>query len=143
MEQLRHILREHARPLVDSLTAELARRSHSRYRELDRSILSLRCRKLLEALVECAWKGPEHLGEYVRTVADRRLEEGFELEELQRALRILEVNAWRIIANESTPASLTANLTALNTWMGFARDELARVSQAHAYATAAHQSHPM
>jgi hypothetical protein len=55
MEPLRHILRQHAGSLVDTLTAELAGRSHSRYGELDRSILSLRCRKLVEALVECAW----------------------------------------------------------------------------------------
>jgi hypothetical protein len=139
--QLRHILRQHSRSLADHLTGELARRSHSHYRELDRSTLSLRCRKLVEALVQSAWEGSEQLGEYVSTVADGRFEEGFQLEELQRALRILEVNAWRIVAKESAPNSLAANLTALNTTMGFARDELARVSEAHAYVAAA-QTHP-
>jgi hypothetical protein len=74
------------------------------------------------------------LGEYVSTIAEGRLSEGFELEELQRALRILEVKAWRLVANESGVDSLRANLTALNTTIGYARDELARVSQAHAYA---------
>ena len=46
-----------------------------------------------------------------------------------------------IVANESTLDSLTANLTALNRTMGYARDVLARVSQAHAYA-AASQTRP-
>jgi hypothetical protein len=73
MEPLRHVLRQHAGSLVDTLTAELARRSHSRYRELDRSILTVRCRKLVESLVQCAWEESEHLGEYVSTVADGRL----------------------------------------------------------------------
>ena len=139
-DQLRHILRQHSRSLADHLMAELASR-YSHYRELDRSILSVRCRSLVEALVRSAWEGSEQLGEYVSTVADGRLEEGFELEELQHALRILEVNAWRIVADECTPDSLTANLTALNVVMGFARDELARVSEAHAYA-ATLQTHP-
>ncbi len=132
-DQLRHILRQHSQSLTDQLKAQLASRSSSHYRELDPSILSVRCQMLVEALVRSAWEGSEQLGEYVSTVADGRLEEGFELEELQRALRILEVNAWRIVANESTPDSLTANLTALNTTMGHARDELGRAAQAHAY----------
>jgi hypothetical protein len=84
--QLRHILRQHSRSLADRLAEQLAHRSSPHSRELDRSILSVRCRMLVEALVRSAWEGSEQLGEYVSTVADGRLEEGFELEELQRAL---------------------------------------------------------
>ena len=50
--------------------------------------------------------------------------------------RTLPDNRVSIVASESRPDSLTANLTALNAAMGYARDELARASQAHAYAAA-------
>jgi hypothetical protein len=138
--QLRRILRRHSRSLTDRLSEQLAHRSNSHYRELDRSILSARSRMLVEALVRSACDGPEQLGEYVNMVADGQLEEGFELEELQRALRILEVDAWRIVANESTLDSVASNLTALNVTMGYARDELARACQAHAYGVAAQRT---
>ena len=138
--QLRHILRRHSRSLTDRLSEQLAHRSNPRHRELDRSILSVRSRMLVEALVRSACEGPEQLGEYVDMIADGRLEEGFDLEDLQRALRILEVNAWRIVANESTLDSLASNLTALHTTMGYARDELARVCQAHVYGVASRRT---
>jgi hypothetical protein len=67
-------------------------------------------------------------------IAGGRLAEGFELEDLQAALRILEMRAWLIVANESTPDSLRANLMALSTMIGFVRDEPARVARAHACA---------
>jgi len=136
-ESLRQILRRHAGSLAERLATELATRSGTRYQKLDHSVLSLRCHKLVEALIRSALESPEHLGEYVGRVADCRLGEGFELEELQRALRLLEVHAWRVVAAESSPDSLRSNLASLNTAMGFARDELARAGQARAYAIAA------
>jgi hypothetical protein len=91
---------------------------------------------LMEALIRSTHMGSEQLGEFVGTITERRLAEGIDLEDLQRALRALEVIAWRAVANESSLDSLRANLTALNTTMGYARDELARASQAHADAAA-------
>jgi hypothetical protein len=136
--ELRRILRQHSRSLTDRLAAQLTSRSTSRYRELDPRVLSVRCRLLAEALIRSTHQGSEHLGEFVATIARGRLAEGFELEDLQAALRILEVRAWLIVARESTPDSLRANLTALNTTIGYARDELARAFRAHACAAASH-----
>jgi hypothetical protein len=135
-DELRQILRRHSRSLTKELAAQLKRRPTSRYREVEPTVLSMRCRMLVEALITSTHSGSERLGEYVGSTAERRLAEGFELEELQRALRILETIAWRVVANESAIDSLRANLTTLNAIVGCARDELARVSQAHAYATA-------
>jgi len=133
-DELRRILRKHSRSLSKELAAQLTSRSTSPYREIDPAVLSVRCRMLTEALIRSTHLGPEQLGEFVNTIAEGRLAEGFQLEDLQRALRILEVIAWRVVANESTVDSLRANLTSLNTSIGYARDELARASQAHAYA---------
>ena len=134
--ELRRILRRHSRSLTGELAAQLTSRSTSRYRELDPRVLTVRCRMLAEALIRSTREGPEHLGEYVATIAGGRLADGFELDDLLAALRVLEVRAWLIVAHESTPDSLRTNLTALNTAIGYARDELARVSQAYAYAAA-------
>jgi hypothetical protein len=132
--ELRRVLRKHSRSLTKELAAELTSRSTPHYREIDPSVPSARCRTLVEALIRSTYLGPEQLGEYVSTIAEGWLTEGFEPEELQRALRILETKASRVVANESSVDSLRANLTALNTTIGYARDELGRVSQAHAYA---------
>ena len=134
--ELRRILRQHSRSLTDELVAQLTSGSTSHHRKTDPRVLSVRCRLLTEALIRSAHQGTEQLGDFVATVARRRLAEGFELADLQRALRILEVLAWRTVARESTLDSLAANLAALNTAMGYARDELARVSLAHAYGVA-------
>jgi len=136
--ELRRILRRHSRSLTDAVAGRLTTRSSLHYRKLDPDTLSLRCQMLVEALIESTYEGAEHLGEFVATVANQRLAEGFELEmeELQHALRVLEVESWRIVVSESKPDSATANLAALNTAMGYARDELARVCQLHAFATA-------
>lgn len=135
-DELRRILRRHSRLLTDELTERLAKGPDLHYEKTDLRVLSERCRLLVEALISSAHQGAEQLGDFVASVADRRLEEGFELEELQHALRVLEVVAWQIVVRESTPESLTTNLAALNTAMGCARDELARVGQAHAHARA-------
>lgn len=134
-DELRRILRRHSRLLTDELAERLAK-GPDHYEKTDLRVLSERCRLLVEALINSAYQGTEQLGEFVASVADRRLAEGFELEELQHALRVLEVFAWQIVARESLPESLAANLAALNTAMGGARDELARVGQAHAHARA-------
>jgi len=135
-DELRRIFRRHSRSLLDELTAHLADGSSYRYGKTDPRVLSERCRLLAEALIRSTHQGTDELGEFVATVANIRFAEGFELEDLQRALRILEVVAWRIVVRQSSPESLVSNLAALNTAMGHARDELARACQRHAYTTA-------
>jgi hypothetical protein len=135
-DELGRVLRQHSQSLTDELVAQLSSRSASRYRELDPRDLAARCRMLTEALICSAREGSEHLGEFVATIAERRFAEGFELEDLQSALRILEVNAWRIVASESPLNSLASSLAWINTTMGYARDLLARASRAHAHEAA-------
>jgi len=141
-DEVGRILRKHSKALTEELAAQLTSRSTSRYREVDPQVLSVRCRLLAEALIRSVDQGWEQFSEFVATLAGGRLAEGFELEDLQTALRILEIRAWLVVANESTPDSLRANLTALNTMIGYARDELARVSRAYEHATASSTPRP-
>lgn len=134
-DELRQILRRNTTQLADHLAAELTRGS-SRYEKLPPELLSQRCELLVDALVSSAWQGTDQLAQRVTTIARKRFQEGFELEELQHALRILEVDAWRVITRESTEDSVVTNLGTLNIAMGYARDELARIAQLYAFAPA-------
>jgi hypothetical protein len=135
-DELRQILRRHAPSLAAHLAAELASEAGSRFQKIDSETLSERCAMLVEALISSTWQGSDQLAQRVTTIARQRFEEGFVLEELQHALRILEVDAWRIIAHESAKDAVVTNLGTLNIAMGYARDELARIAQLHAFAPA-------
>ena len=135
-DELRQILRRHATSLSAHLATELTRDPSSRFGKLESELLSDRCGMLVEALVASAWQGTDQLAQRVTTIAAQRFTEGFLLEDLQNALRILEVDAWRVIAHESDPDTVVTNLGTLNIAMGYARDELARIAQLHAFAPA-------
>jgi hypothetical protein len=134
-DELRQILRRHSPSLAAHLAAELTK-SDSRYQQIDTELLSERCAKLVEALVSSAWQGSDQLAQRVTSIARQRFMEGILLEDLQHALRILEVDAWRVIAHESSPDSKVTNLGTLSIAMGYARDELARIAQLYAFAPA-------
>ena len=139
-QQLRRILRSHSRALQDHLADLLG--PGTRYGELTPEVLSERCHLFVEALVQATGSDPESFGEYLGEVARRRLDEGFGLDELQKAVRILEVEAWRVVVADSAPDALASNLCGLSVAFGHARDELARASEAHAWATARDGSGP-
>lgn len=135
-DELRQILRRHSTSIAAHLAAELASRSESRYHTMDSELLAERSAMLVEALVNSAWQGSDQLAQRVTTIAGQRFSEGILLEDIQHALRILEVDAWRVIAHESNPDSKITNLGTLNIAMGYARDELARIAQLYAFAPA-------
>ncbi len=133
-QQLRRILRSHSSVMADHLADQLG--PGTRYGTLSPEVLAERCRLFVEALVSATGSDPESLGEYLGGVARRRLAEGFGLSEIQWAVRILEVEAWRVVVADSAPDDLPSNLCGLSVAFGNARDALARASEAHAWATA-------
>jgi hypothetical protein len=135
-DDLRQILRRNKTSLAAHLAAALSRGSASRFQKIDPQLLSERCGMLVEALISSAWQGSDQLAQRMAMIARRRLAEGLLLEDLQRALRILEVDAWRVIVGQSRPESVVSNLSLLNVAMGYARDELAHIAQLHAFAAA-------
>ena len=133
-QQLRRILRSHSSSLEEHLANQLG--PSTRYGELTPEVLSERCHLFVDALVHATGSDPESFGGYLGGVARRRLAEGFGLDELQKAVRILEVEAWRVVVAESVPDALASNLCGLSVAFGHARDELAHASEAHAWITA-------
>ena len=139
-QQLRRILRSHSSALAEHLADQLG--PGTRYGELAPEVLAERCHLFVEALVSATGSDPESLGEYLGDVARRRLTEGFGLDELQRAVRILEVEAWRVVVADSAPDALASNLCGLSVAFGQARDELARATEVHAWVRARDGSGP-
>jgi hypothetical protein len=143
-QQLRQVLRSHSSALAEHLAEHLTGGlgPDSRYADLAPDVLLERCRLFVDALVRATGSDPESLADYVGGVARRRLAEGFGLHELQRAVRILEVEVWRLVVADSAPEDLASNLCGLSVAFGQARDELARASESHAWTTARHGSKP-
>ncbi len=139
-QELRRILRSHASALQVHLAEQLG--PGTRYGELMPEVLAERCHLFVEALVRATGTDPESFGEYLGGVARRRLKEGFGLDELQKAVRILEVEAWRVVVADSAPGALASNLCGLSVAFGQARDELAHALEAHAWAAARDGSKP-
>jgi hypothetical protein len=133
-QQLRRILRTHSSDLANHLADQLG--PGTRYGKLAPEVFSERCHLFVEALIRATRSDPESFGEYLGGVARRRLKEGFGLDELQKAVRILEVEAWRVVVADSAPEALASNLCGLSVAFGQARDELARALEAHTWATA-------
>lgn len=133
-QQLRRILRAHASDLEDHVAEQLG--PGTRYGKLAPEVFSERCHLFVEALIRATGSDPESFGEYLGGVARRRLKEGFGLDELQKAVRILEVEAWRVVVADSAPDTLASNLCGLSVAFGQARDELARALEVHAWTAA-------
>jgi hypothetical protein len=139
-QQLRRILRTHSSDLAKHLEDQLG--PGTRYGTLNPGVLAERCQLFVDALVRATGSDPDSFGEYLGGVARRRLVEGFGLNELQKAVRILEVEAWRVAVADSAPEELASNLCGLSVAFGQARDELAHASEAHAWVTARDGSGP-
>ena len=96
------------------------------YRGLSDGLLRLRCRRLVEAFVEATHGDPEPFVAYVRSIAAERIAEGMGLDEVQRALTLLEARAWVTVTERAASADLLEDLVVVTRTIGLAKDELAQ-----------------
>jgi hypothetical protein len=96
------------------------------YRSLSDGLLRLRCRHLVEALIASTRGDPEPFVAYVRSIASERIAEGVGLDELQRALTLLEGSAWTTVTERAPIAHLLEDLQVVTRTIGLAKDEIAR-----------------
>lgn len=97
------------------------------YHGLCDSLLRLRCRRLVEAFVEATSGDPEPFVAYVRGIAAERIAEGIGLDEIQRALTLLEGRAWTAVIERASIGHLVEDLGVVTSTIGRAKDELAQV----------------
>jgi hypothetical protein len=120
-------MKEEQTAIEDGLVEDLTRGPWQHYRTADTGVLRGRCANLVRALVESANGNPAALVKHVRRICGERINEGFQLEEVQHALSCLEARAWRVAVERSSIGDLVRHLSIVTGGIGGAKDELARV----------------
>jgi len=123
--RLSEALREEAVPIADELFGALHSAQTPHYRGAGEELLRRRCHDLVIAFVESCDGEPAVFSEHVRRVTQERIAEGYYLQEMQRALSVLEAAAWHVTIDRSNIADLVHHLTVVTSVIGRAKDELA------------------
>ena len=125
--RLSDALREEAAPIADELFRALHSAQTPHYRGTGEALLRRRCYGLVIAFVESCDGEPDVFSEHVRRVTRERIAEGYYLQEMQRALSVLEAAAWHVTVDRSNILNLVPHLTVVTSVIGRAKDEIAVV----------------
>jgi hypothetical protein len=123
---LAHLVEAEAGAIADHVRHGLQSEKAPHYRGLSDSLLRLRCRRLVDAFVEATRGNPDPFVSYVRGIAAERIAEGIGLDEIQRALTLLEGRAWQAVVGSASVAHLVEDLGVVTSTIGRAKDELAQ-----------------
>jgi hypothetical protein len=118
-------LREEAARIADELLRALHSAQTPHYRGAGEDLLRRRCHALVLAFVESCDDEPGSFSEHVRRVTQERIAEGYYLQEMQRALCVLEAAAWHVTVDRSNVLNLVRHLSVVTSVIGRAKDELA------------------
>jgi hypothetical protein len=126
MSGLRRLVEAEAGAIADHVRLGLQCGAAPHYQRLSDLLLRRRCRRLVDAFAESTEGDPEPLVAYVRDIANERIAEGVGLEEIQRALTLLEGRAWASVIGTADIERLVGDLAVVTRTIGMAKDELAR-----------------
>jgi hypothetical protein len=118
-------LREEAARIADELFRALHSAQTPHYRGAGEGLLRRRCHALVMAFVESCDDEPGSFSAHVRRVTQERIAEGYYLQEMQRALSVLEAAAWHVTVDRSNILNLVRHLSVVTSVIGRAKDELA------------------
>jgi hypothetical protein len=114
--------------MIVAIQGALHASSARHYRGTEASLLAERVARLVDAFVESLRGNPGRFMEYVRSLAEERISEGFLLREIQLAMNLLGEEAWKIGAAGGTELSeVVRDLGLLSSLVGCAKDQLAQV----------------
>jgi hypothetical protein len=113
--------------LTEGLVEALQSSQASSYRDLDGAELRSRAARLVEAFLASLAEQPTRFVHHVESIVADRMASGFALQEVQRALTLLEERIWGLVvaecpANEHAPCLARATAT-----IGCAKDRLAQL----------------
>jgi hypothetical protein len=123
---LRAIVGAEAGAIADHVRHGLQSEKTPHYRACSDRLLRLRCQRLVDAFIEATGGDPEPFVAYVRAIASRRMAERVGLDELQRALTLLEGRAWTTVTERAAIGDLLDDLLLVTRTIGLAKDELAQ-----------------
>lgn len=111
--------------MLDGAESALDRHHLAHYEETDRALRHERLRRLLQLTIEAmASRNLHAILDYIEKVARERFAGGFQLQEVQTAINVLEEALWREIMAECPPAELGEALGLVSTILGAAKDRL-------------------
>lgn len=111
--------------MLDWAESALDRHHLAHYEETDRALRHERLRRLLQLTIEAmASRNLHAILDYIEKVARERFAGGFQLQEVQTAINVLEEALWREIMAECPPAELGEALGLVSTILGAAKDRL-------------------
>jgi hypothetical protein len=124
---LEQLLTEHREEILDQATNGLARAHMAHYDEAGmleaRERLSVVYDLSLRSIVD---RDLKPIVSYAEQVAQERFAAGYDLEEIQTALNVLEEAAWKRVIAECPPSELAMALGLISTVHGAGKDALAR-----------------
>jgi hypothetical protein len=123
--RLSEALSERAAAIADELAGALHDARTPHYRGAGEELLRRRCQALTTAFLRECGGDPDAFAEHVRRVTHERIAEGYYLEEMQRALCVLEAAAWHVVVDRSNILDLVPHLTVVTSVIGRAKDEIA------------------
>jgi len=136
-QDLHSLLKREKNDLICWLVDCLHKRPASRYSEVNTTALEMRARELVESLVMSTAKMISSSGDgipfvvHVERIAEERIAEGFDLDEIQFALSKLEEKIWQLVTTHRAPEEQVKELSQATQIIGSAKDHLARVYLKH------------
>jgi FAD/FMN-containing dehydrogenase len=123
--------------LARSLFLRVRSSTATHYREVDAELLDERCKSLMAAFCDSVKISPASFGDYVAAIAKDRIEAGYQLNELQLLMNILEELLWQLcIETIADRNELIKALSVVSGTVGHAKDQLSKVFLSRAVACA-------
>jgi hypothetical protein len=111
--------------LVHDIMCQLRQSTARHYAELEEHELHRRVQKLVAHFEISLRERPAVFSDYVGTIVEERIAEGFVLAEILTSMRILEEKCWQVAAESLAPRALVPCLARVTGTIGAAKDRLA------------------
>jgi len=128
---LYQLLLDSENEFVNDILTHLRQSTARHYLAEDQDRLHRRVQKLVAHFVMSVHEYPDRFVAYVADMARERIAEGYALQEILMALRILEEKAWRLTIESLVQPALVPALCRVTGTIGAAKDELAAVYLGH------------
>ncbi len=133
---LYQLLLECENEFVNDIMTHLRQSTASHYVAEDYDRLQRRVQKLVAYFVMSMREHPDRFVDYVAEMARERIAEGYTLQEILLALRLLEEKAWRLTIESLVQPALVPALCRVTGTVGAAKDGLAGIYLGHLEQTA-------
>jgi hypothetical protein len=124
--KLHHIVDSAERRIAETIASRILNTGAPHYRTVEEEQLRARCRGLVRGFVDSIRATGRPFAAHVRRTAERRIEEGYLLHEIQMALTFLEEELWSLCRVEARDKEeLYRHLSVVSLAIGTAKDRLA------------------